>query len=138
MASRGRQSAAALALVPPRPERPDDARRPAPPDDLTEQQAEEWRAIVARCPADWFPRETYALLGQYCRHVVSARWLGKLLDQFEREPNVKLDEYERVSKLVRAESAILASLATKMRLSQHASYDRKKSKGPTIATPWQE
>jgi hypothetical protein len=31
--------------------------RPEPPADLTEEQAAEWRAVVERLPADWFPRE---------------------------------------------------------------------------------
>lgn len=137
MGRRGRTSAAALELVS-TTRKTADSRRPAPPGDLTSEQADEWRGIVARCPADWFPRETYPLLAQYCRHAVSARWLGKLRDRLERARKFNLDEYERISKLIRGETGSLASLATKMRLSQHATYDKKKSKGPTLPAPWED
>jgi hypothetical protein len=50
---------------------------------LTDEQATEWWAVVNRLPADWFPRETHALLIQYCRHVVSARRVAQLLTQAE-------------------------------------------------------
>lgn len=53
--------------------------RPEPPEDLTPEQAEEWRAVVARLSADWFPRETHGLLAQYCRHVCTARRIARLL-----------------------------------------------------------
>ena len=128
-------SAAALELVS-RPSRTGD--RPVPPADLTAEQAEEWQAIVARCPVDWFPRETYPLLAQYCRSAVSLRWLAKLRDRLEQANRFNLEEYVEVSKLIRGEAAVIASLATKMRLSQHASYDRKKAKGPTIPAPWED
>jgi hypothetical protein len=45
--------------------------RPAPPDELTEEEAEEWRAIASRMPHDWFTRENHPLLCEYCRHIVS-------------------------------------------------------------------
>jgi hypothetical protein len=51
--------------------------RPEPPEDLTEEQAAEWSAVVDRLPADWFPRETHGLLARYCRHG-SRRTLGRL------------------------------------------------------------
>jgi len=35
---------------------------------LTDEQAEEWRAVVSRMAADWFPRETHGMLLAYCRH----------------------------------------------------------------------
>ena len=47
------------------------ARAPAP-DELTAEEREEWRAIVNRLPADFFPRETWPLLAQLCRHVCHA------------------------------------------------------------------
>jgi hypothetical protein len=137
MGRRGRTSAAALALVS-TPRKLGDLRRPPPLADLTAEQADEWTEIVARCPADWFPRETYPLLAQYVRHVVSARWLSKLRDRLERARRFDVDAYERVSKLIGRETQLLASLATKMRLSQHATYAKEKTKGPTIPSPWED
>jgi hypothetical protein len=54
MGARGPQSSAALAIVPVAELRGDA--RPEPPADLTEEQAAEWRAVVERLPADWFPQ----------------------------------------------------------------------------------
>ncbi len=63
MGTRGRKSAAELGVIQGIPERPDA------PDELTPEQAEEWRAVVDRMPVDWFRREIWPLLCAYCRHV---------------------------------------------------------------------
>jgi hypothetical protein len=60
-------------------------RRPSPPDELTEEQAKEWRSIVERMPSDWFKREQFALLVAYCRHVCRARFLAKQIEAFKPE-----------------------------------------------------
>ena len=52
---------------------------PEPPEDQTEEQAAEWRAVVARMRADWFPRETHGLLALYVRHACIARRIARLL-----------------------------------------------------------
>jgi len=130
-------SAAALELVRPSRKAARD-NRPAAPPDLSAEQAAEWDAIVARCSADWFPRETFPLLSQYCRLAVSVRRLGKVREKLECAKRFDLTTYERVSKLLGRDTQLLASLATKMRLSQHATYDKKKSKGPTLPAPWEE
>jgi hypothetical protein len=72
MAQRGRKSAASLSIVSVL-----GNERPAPPEDLTDEEAKEWRAIVGRMPADWFTRENFPLLVEYCRHVVRARDLAR-------------------------------------------------------------
>src|SRR5262245_797932 len=79
MGIRGRQSTAALSVI--GPDGVETVRRPEPPDELTAEQAEEWRSIVNRLPADWFPRETLAMLAQYCRHVVHARRIVELIER---------------------------------------------------------
>lgn len=138
MGARGRKSSAALAIVPGKRAEAVDPHRPAPPDDLTEAQANEWRAIVQRMPKDWFPRETHPLLAAYCRHAVSLRFLSGVMAKIEAAKKFDMDDYERVAKLIGRETQLLASLATKMRLSQHATYDKKKSKGPSTPRPWEE
>jgi len=40
---------------------------------LTEEQAAEWRAIVATKPPEWFNRDSQALLVALCRHIVISR-----------------------------------------------------------------
>jgi hypothetical protein len=57
--------------------------RPDAPYDLTDEQAAEWWAVVNRMPADWFKRETFPLLTQYCRHIIAARRIAKLLEALQ-------------------------------------------------------
>jgi hypothetical protein len=64
MAQRGRKSASSLTVVRPSSEIVSFIRRPEPPAELTDEQAEEWRAIVGVMPADHFMRGNYPLLAQ--------------------------------------------------------------------------
>ena len=94
MGMRGPKSSAAL-KIPSVAELRGDA-RPEPPEELTEEQAAEWRAVVDRLPADWFPRETHGLLAQYCRHVVSARRVARLLEELDALADTRA--YDRLLK----------------------------------------
>lgn len=135
MRTRGRQSAAALTVV-----KPLVVRRPEAPSDLTDEQAHEWRSIVNRLPADWFPRETHPLLAQYCRHAVASRRIAQLISAHEQSEAFNVEEYDRLLKMQEREGRAMSSLATRMRISQHASYDKKRKK-PALETtpqPWKE
>ena len=135
MTKRGRKSVASLALRPVTPV--ETTPRPAPPHELSDEEAEEWRAVVDRLPADWFARETHALLIQYCRHVVTARRIRQLITKLEAEEDFSLKDWAEALKMQQRESAILASLATKMRISQQATYDKSRKKGDGgSAKPW--
>jgi len=92
---------------------------------LTGDQAEEWRAVVGRMPPDWFPRETHPLLAQYCRHVVIARRLAEKVNGFDRACLGNLDglrQYDALLRMSERQTKALATLATKMRLTQQARY----------------
>jgi hypothetical protein len=54
--------------------------RPDAPLDLTPEETDEWCAIVDAMPADWFPRETWPLLAQFCRHTVASRRIAQMVD----------------------------------------------------------
>jgi hypothetical protein len=127
-----RRSAASMAVVPlmmkPKPE---------PPVELTEEQAVEWRAVVDRMPADWFARETHALLSQYCRHVVRARRLAGLVDGFKPEWAVDPEGLARFDKLLAMaarETAALTSVMTRLRLTQQSRYTPSRA-GSEAAKP---
>jgi hypothetical protein len=137
MKQRGRKSAASLSLV--SPSGVEVIKRPEPPDDLTDEQSHEWRAIVNRLPADWFPRETHGLLTQYCRHIVAARRLSDLIEHIERKDTIDLDEYDKALKMQEREGRAISSLATRMRISQQASFTDKTPKGKAgIDKPWED
>ncbi len=133
MGIRGRQSRADLAVV----TSIETVRRPPPPSELTDEQASEWQAVVDRLPADWFARETLPMLAQYCRHVASARRVAQLLASSELSDDFSVADYDRLLKMQERESRCLASLATKMRISQQSTYDPKKKKPSLAQKPWE-
>lgn len=126
MGIRGRRSAASLTVI--GPSAVETVPRPTPPDELTEDQAHEWRAIVNRLPAEWFPRETHGMLAQYCRHVVAARKVADLIASAEEDETTDIENYDRLLKMQEREGRALSSLATRMRLSQQTTFDKSKKK----------
>lgn len=117
--------------------------RPDAPYDLTDDEAEEWRAVVNRCPGNWFPRETHALLAAYCRHVIGARRLSQLVYQHESgEPGQLVDDawlerYDQLLRMREREGRALSSLATRLRISQQSTVDARKHKGRGSGVrPW--
>jgi hypothetical protein len=134
MGTRGRASAASLEVAKPTTER---VARPEAPYDLTDEQTEEWWAVVNRLPADWFPRETHAVLSQYCRHVVSARRVAQLIQSEETGEGFDLDQYDKLLKMQEREGRALSSLATRLRITQQATVSAK-AKKPTVGKlPWE-
>lgn len=135
MATRGRKSIASLTVAAPLETVP----RPDAPYDLTDEQSDEWWAVVNRMPAEWFPRETHAMLAQYCRHVVRARRIAQLLNAAESAKEFDVKEYRDLLRSEEEQSRAIASLATRMRLSQQATYDKSKGKGKAggVKKPWE-
>lgn len=124
MGVRGRKSGASLSVaVTNMP-----GQRPEPPSDLTSEQAAEWRAVVSQMPANWFTRETHAMLAQFCRHVVQSRVIAAQLDAFDPallgDPD-GLRRFDKLTQLADREGRAMSSLGTRMRLTQHARYTEK-------------
>lgn len=138
MGTRGRTSGAALSIATIGPNGIEAVRRPDPPSELTVEQAEEWRAIANSMAADHFTRETWPMLAAYCRHIVAARHVAKLIENCESGNTIDVEEYERLLRMQEKEGRAISSLATRMRLSQHARYDaKKKTGGATRKRPWE-
>jgi hypothetical protein len=135
MGIRGRHSSAELAVI--SGSGIVSIARPEPPKELSDEQADEWRQIVNRLPADWFPRETWGILSQYCRHVIAARRVAQLIQDFESSDQIDVEAYDRLLKMQEREGRALSSLATRMRISQQSSYEPNKAKGKvTGPKPW--
>lgn len=134
MGTRGRQSDISLATS----SAVIAIQRPRPPDELSEEQAQEWAAIVNRLPAEWFPRETWPILAAYCRHSVAARRVAALITECETGADFDLETYERLLKMQERESRALTALGRSMRVTQQSTYDAKKTK-PLKGTkrPWE-
>ncbi len=134
MGTRGRTSAASLQVV--TPTGLHVIERPRPPADLTDEQADEWRAVANSLPADWFGRETLPMLAQYCRHVVASKRVAALVAQCEAGDELDLRDYDRLLKMQEREGRAITSLATKMRISQQSTYDKSKKKTEQVRKPW--
>lgn len=137
MAKRGRKSKAELQAVA-RTAVVETLERPAPPDDLTDEQAEAWRGVVEPLPAEWFPPETLGLLAQYCRHLVAARRVADMVADYEKTKPSQFDieTYDRLLKMQEREGRALSSLATRMRLTQQTRYDKSRKRGTLARRPW--
>ena len=117
---RGRKTAAQLEAV-------EAVRvRPEPPDDLNEREEAIWREVVSELPADWFRPETLRLLKAYCSHMDRFERLSYMLDQQMEKMDV--NDIAKMGKAAEVESRAAMSLATKMRITQQATYDREKHK----------
>jgi len=127
-------------------------RRPDPPIELTEDEGEVWRVVVNRLPADWFPAETLPMLAQYCRHTVASRRVAAMISSLDEECAKAVKDgaaqgevvlgsakaLDRLLKMQERESRCLASLATKMRISQQTQYDKSRKRGAVAPKkPWE-
>jgi hypothetical protein len=97
--------------------------RPGPPLSLTEAQADAWRAITNRLPADWFPRETHPILTALCKHISTFELLSKAIDRYEPEWLDVDGGIERLMKLTQMrerESRGVLAASRALRLSKQA------------------
>jgi hypothetical protein len=92
-----------------------------------------------RLPADWFPRETHALLTQYCRHVVAARRVAQLIEGAEGAAEFDVETYERLLRMQEKEGRAVSSLGTRMRITQQATVKHEQArKPPVVPKPWDD
>lgn len=108
--------------------------RPAAPDELTDEQAAVWEGLVSSLPGEWFPQATHGLLTQYCRHVIAANRINQII---ERDEGFDVDHFDKLLKMQERESRAIASLATRMRISQQSLYDKSKRRKPAGPRPWE-
>ena len=118
MLKRGRKSTAELATVASLIHA-----RPAAPDALTAPQRAVWEDTVLRLPADWFPRETHKLLGEYCKAVTRAEFVGAAVDQFTTDWLAADGGVERLGKLTATldrQVRIMGALARALRITNQS------------------
>jgi hypothetical protein len=75
MKQRGRKSVGALTAA-----QIETIRRHAPPESLSDLEAEIWVMVVDALPADWFGRDQLPLLLAYCKHSARAQLLDEQID----------------------------------------------------------
>ena len=134
---RGRRSAASL-MISTASDAIEIVERQKPSHDLTDEEVEVWHAVVSTVPADWFDKGTAPLLAQYCRHVVQARRLAELIEKATSDTELQITDYDRLLKMQQRESSAIASLATKMRISQQSTTNHRGNKQtPADRKPWE-
>lgn len=119
MRKRGPKSGAELATTPVLIE----ARRPPPPADLAELEAEVWRDTVGTMPAGWFCKSQYPILIAYCRHTVRAAQLAGLVAAFEPKwikADGGLERLDKLLAMAERETRALTACARSMRLTHQA------------------
>jgi hypothetical protein len=92
--------------------------RPEPPAELSPDERDLWRSIVATKPAEWFSRDMYPLLVQYCRHRTRATQVARMIEASPEDGG----DLKALFAMEAEQSHALASLATKMRLTQQSRY----------------
>jgi len=141
MATRGRPSAASLAISP----EPQELQKLAePPSYLSPEQEDVWRLVVASRGGDLIAPEAFPVLVEYCRAVISANQVAAQLDAFDQSWASEDDGLKRWDKLLAMQDRLagkVASLAGKLRLTpssrvQAISAGRHADKGAKLK-PWQ-
>jgi hypothetical protein len=95
-----------------------DRARLAVPDTLPPAEAAVWHATVNGLPGEWFSPEQAPMLTQYCRLVVQADVLARLLA--DSDPTQDLDEWGKLVMLAGVLSSRILAAARAMRLTQQA------------------
>lgn len=119
--------------------------RPRPPAELTDAQREVWERTVANEAATFFSTAALQqLLKEYCRHVVSAAKLAKMIETVELasafdEESIKA--YDKLLVMRDRETKALGDKATKLRLTNQARYTPQAaataSKKTAERKPWE-
>lgn len=114
------------------------SQHPAPPEALTDDEAEIWRTAVSAFRPDWFGPENYPLLTAYCRHVAIGSLLAKRMHTLDIDADLK--RFARLAGLQRAESSMVVVLARQLRMTIQSSRDSriaKRDPGAGRPRPWE-
>lgn len=113
--------------------------RPAPLAELTEAQAETWKAVVSEKPWDWFSKSSWPVLASYCRAVDACAKLAKAIDKLLE--GSKPADLAKAAPLLSAQEKqvrIILATATKMRLTHQSVYRADAAAAQAKATSTQQ
>lgn len=115
---------------------------PDAPYNLTDQEADEWRAIVSAMKPGYFARSHFPLLSQLCRHVAASNRIAQLIESCCRERKVDMEKMENLLSMQRGESNAIVRISRQLRLSHQALYQPnqvgrlKARSSTTVEVPW--
>ena len=122
---RGRPSAADLTTVTMTPV--GVVSRVRPPHNLTDEAVEVWVSITESMPADHFSAATVPMLTSLCRHVVEGNRVAELIERSIGK-EFSVSEYKMLLQMQRDESATVAMLSTKLRITQQSTLNWRGNK----------
>src|SRR5215813_10665689 len=97
MATGGGISRAGRNTRPTMPVAATDVQHPAPPAELTEEEATIWASIVDRMPPDFFAPPTFPMLVNLIRHIRLSHWFARQMKALEEQlPHAHSDERTQV------------------------------------------
>ena len=99
--------------------------RLTPPQRLAIEAAAIWREVVAAKPHDWFSSDSAHLLEAYCHAVVSHRFISIGVADFDTSKMAAptgVALYDQLTRMQERQARVMASLATKLRLTQQSRY----------------
>lgn len=141
MGSRGRKSASELGIV-----AIENARKsPAPPSDLTPDEAALWeRTAATEAPNFFRTAAAQRLLTDYCKHCAAADMVSDLMNKFEPDWFSEDDgvaRFDKLSKIRDREGRAAADKAVKLRLTNQSRYTPQRAgtmaqNQPTGPKPW--
>jgi hypothetical protein len=111
---------------------------PDAPYDLSVEAADEWRAIVAAMPPNYFARTHYPVLSQLCRHIVASRRIALLIEAVSKPKTGKSFNTALYNDLLARQSqetTTIVRLARTMRIN-HVSIYQANNTGKLSPTPW--
>ena len=119
--------------------------RPEPPNELTPEQRIEWISVVNSLPADWFEDYSTQTLVQYCKHVIEARRIAKLIDKLANFDDEEFDliaftkTYDKLLAMQERETRGILACMRSMRLTQQSTWSDQKSKPKQVKvkSPWE-
>jgi len=114
------------------------ARRPDPPDHLSDEAAAEWRDVVNSLSADHFSRASHPLLEAYCRHAVAARRIDQMLQGLNEEEGATRADYDRLLVMHERESRALASIGVRLGIACASRLQNAKPIGCVTNKPWEK
>jgi hypothetical protein len=135
--TRGRKSVAALLV----PDVAGPVQYPDAPYDLTDEESDEWRAIVSSMQPDHFSPSNFPVLTQLCRHVCNARRISQLISACLKAKKFCQEEYSGLLRLQATESFAIQRLSRSLRLVQQARFDKRNPKlrpKLTVKNPWDD
>jgi hypothetical protein len=111
------------------------------PDELTDEQREEWNRLIGAMPADWFSPGNVSGLVQLCRHVAMARQVAQLLEaEGSVEEDIDLVQFLALAKAQQAETKAIHQLMTGLRLTPQSFWPSRQAAKQVLRTqlpkPW--